>query len=215
MLMWVAAASRSHRGNKAGQSLIESCIVIGLTCLIFLGMFQVSQLFAAKEILTYAAGRGARARTVGFNSFMVYKTIRVGAIPNAGLLISPEFTRGPSTWNIDTPENIWGTWRAALGTWPPGGQYLLERSRIPLYLGADYHGQLDPILDYEDWDTITRPNLIENDVSQDLSLRISQQYPLRLPLHRTFYAAEDMTLEAEIKMENHYPVYMYATDEGY
>lgn len=211
--MWVAAANRDHCENKAGQSLIESCIVIALTCLIFLGMFQVSQLFAAKEVLNYAAGRGARARTVGFNSFMVYKTVRVGSIPNAGLMTSPSDKAAPANWSTDTPETLWGAWFSALQASPVSQQYATEKARIPLYLGSQWYGQLPAILDYEDWDTIANPDPIENDAVGTLSLKVSQLYPLRLPLHRTFYAADEVKLEGRMNMENHYPAYM--VDQGY
>ena len=78
---------------RAGQSLVESCLVIGLTCLLFFGLLQISQLFAAREVLYHAAARGARAKTVGFNRWMVTKAVRVGAIPNAGRMLVPEYER--------------------------------------------------------------------------------------------------------------------------
>ena len=74
--------------------------MVALVCLCFFGVFQISQLFASQEVLNYAAGRGARARTVGFNRFMVYKTIQVGAIPNAGRLVNPVYAGGPSQESV-------------------------------------------------------------------------------------------------------------------
>jgi hypothetical protein len=212
--MWVETASRNRHGSKAGQSLIESCIVIALTCLIFLGMFQVSQLFAAKEVLNYAAGRGARARTVGFNSFMVDKTVRVGSIPNAGRMTSPVDQPSPSEWSSDTPEALWTAWFSALQSSPASQQYATEKARIPLYLGSQSYGQLSAILDYKDWPTVAKPNLVENDAMGTLVLKVYQLYPLRFPLHRTFYADDNVELEGRMNIENHYPLYIANQDGG-
>ena len=78
-------------GGEAGQSLVESCLVIALISFIFMGLFQISRLSAAREVLQHAAARAARARTVGFNAWMVPKVVRVAAIPNAGRMTEPLF----------------------------------------------------------------------------------------------------------------------------
>src|ERR1035437_1927236 len=101
---------------RRGQAIIESSLVLALVCLVLFGLFEISQLFAAQEILDYAAARGARAETVGFNRFMVEKTVRVGAIPNAGRLINPVVSGGPAA------------------------QSDAELARIPLYLAAENSG---------------------------------------------------------------------------
>jgi hypothetical protein len=169
--------------SRSGQALIESCLVVALICLVFFGVFQLSQLFASQEVLDYAAGRGARARTVGFNRFMVFKTIRVGAIPNAGQLINPVHAGGPAV------------------------QYGLEAARIPLYLGAEDYGRLQPILNYDAWDTV------QMDASYSvgdgtLHQGVRQSVPLRYPFHRAFYNADSVPLEGEITLDEHYPLYM-------
>lgn len=171
------------RGRASGQSLIESCIVVALLCLILFGLFQVSQLYAVKETLIYAAGRGLRAKTVGFNRFMVHKTIRVGAIPAAGRLTNPTYAGGPSA------------------------AHALEEPRIPLYLGAEQWGQLSPILDYEHWDAISysQPSLLIDGV---LHMHVSEDYPLRIPFHRTFYDADDVNLSGESYLDNHCDLYL-------
>lgn len=174
--------------SRAGQSLIESCLVLAVVCLIFFGVFQISQLFAAQEILHYAAGRGARAKVVGFNQFMVFKTIRVGAIPNAGRLVNPAHSAGPAS------------------------QYALERGRIPLYLGAEDWGRLDPILDYEAWEAGASNTL---DVVESLALAdgtfhmvVEQSTPFRFPFHRAFYRNDTVKLRGESYLDNHYPLYL-------
>lgn len=184
------------RGKKAfsthsleGQSLVESCIVIAILCLLFMGIFQVSQLFMAQEILNFAAGRGARAKAVGFNDFMVYKTVRVGSIANAGLMTSPDIEGGPAE------------------------QRAIERSRIPLYLGAEWHGLLNPILDYEDWNDINY-TCSEEDTPPMLRFRVFQEFPLRFAFHRAFYASDALDLTGEARLDNHYPLYLDTEFDG-
>ncbi len=178
--------NRNHSisGSRSGQGLIESCIVVALVCLIFFSVFQLSQLFAAQEVLNYAAGRGARARTVGFNHFMVEKTIRVGAIPNAGRLVNPVHSGGPS------------------------GQYAIESARIPLYLGGENDGQLRAILDYDAWETIIfgasfslGDGTLRQDIEQEVSLTNN-------PFHRAFYASDTITLKGECTLDEHYTLYL-------
>ena len=60
--------------TKSGQSIIESSITVALISILFFGLVQMALLFTAKEVVTYAANKGARARTVGFNNFMILTT---------------------------------------------------------------------------------------------------------------------------------------------
>ena len=173
--------------SRSGQSLIESCLVIALISLILFGLLQVSQLFAAKEVLRYAAGRGLRAKAVGFNRFMVFKTVRVGAIPSAGKMVTPAPVGGPAA------------------------QHTLEAPHIPLYLGANDYGDLPAILDYQDWDTIHYDDPTAQ-IDGTLRLVVAQDVPLRFAMHRAFYAADDVALAGESYLESHYDLYM--NDEG-
>jgi hypothetical protein len=200
--------------TRAGQSLIESCLVIAIACLIFFGLFQVSQLFAAKAILAYSAMAGARARMVGFNTFMVYKVVRAASIPNAGKLENPAIDRssaGPGVWATWRPGRLWDM--ALRSGTPSSPQYAVEQSRIPLYLGAEYWNDLDAILRYEHWDSIwfgeTAPG------PEMIGLRTRQSYPLVYPMHRAFYDADHVDLrsgtssEAQyVVREAHFPIYL-------
>lgn len=170
-------------GSRAGQSLIESCLVMIIVCILFFGIFQISQLFAAQEVLQYAAGRGARAKAVGFNRFMVFKTVRVGSIPNAGQLVNPDAPGGPAV------------------------QYAAEAARIPLYLGGENYGQLRAILDYDAWDSVRQSVPYE---LGDGTLRMSaeQTMLLRYPLHRLFYAADSLEMKGESTLDSHAPLYL-------
>lgn len=187
------SATEPSDSPRAGQSLIESCLVLALICLITFGVFQISQLFAAQEVLHYAAARGARAKVVGFDHFMVFKTIRVGSIPNAGRLTNPTYTGGPAA------------------------EHAIETVRIPLYLGAEDWGDLDPILDYQAWDD-SAANAIDI-VSEapladgTLHMAVEQTMELRFPFHRAFYAADTVTLTGESCLDNHYTLYL--DDQGW
>ncbi len=178
--------SHGPTSSRAGQSLIESCLVLAIVCLAFFGVFQISQLFARQEVLHYAAARGARAKVVGFNRFMVFKTIRVGAIPNAGRMINPAHQGGPAV------------------------QQSLEAARIPLYMAAENAGRLDPILSYEDWDSPQDVRQISEAAQGDGTLRmeVGQKVPLRYPFHRAFYAADSVDLTGEAALDNHYTLYL-------
>lgn len=211
---------RHNGGGRSGQSLIESVIVILLICLIFVGLLQVSQLVAARQVLHHAAARGARAKTVGFNDWMVEKAIRVAAIPNSGRLITPEFE------NVDQqlrdavansrPGELWddvlgGTLR------PRSQQFSLEIARIPEYLGSENSARSRYILDYDYWYstndvgyTIAEVyHTFENgQIVTSLQCRVAQTYPLWVPGHRAFYGAEDVRLGGESVIEKHYELYI-------
>ena len=175
--------------RRSGQALIESCLVVALICLIFFGVFQLSQLFASQEVLDYAAGRGARARTVGFNHFMVLKTVLVGAIPNAGKLLNPAHTGGPAR------------------------QYALESARIPLYLGAQSGGELGAILDYDGWglSSLSGITVMPSYSLGDGTLRqeVKQTVDLtRYPFHRAYYAADSFPMTGQATLDEHYSLYL-------
>ena len=171
--------------RQAGQSLIESCIVVAVFCLVFFGVFQVSELMASKEVLHYAAGRGARAKTVGFNQFMVFKTVRVGAIPTAGRLLNPGYAGGPA------------------------GEYAAESPRIPLYMGGENYARLPAILDYDGWHANAVQYLPPSTLPDGtLHMEVRQDVSLRYPFHRAFYAADSVELTGESYVDDHYPLYI-------
>jgi hypothetical protein len=204
------------RRARDGQSLIESCVIICLIGVLFAGLLQISQLFAAREILHHAAARGARAKTVGFNWWMVEKSIRVASIPNAGRLIEPAFENEDFVLRFMTDTRRPGDlWEHVMRTVPSSLQLQVERTRIPHYLATDNRARGSYILDYEEWDSVqgnheTTPPDPDDDlpVSPILQVTAQQDYPLRIPLHRTFYAEDSIRLEANSYLENHYSLYL-------
>ncbi len=201
--------------SRSGQSVIESCIVLAVGCLIFFGLFQVSQLYAAKAVLSYSAVAGARARAVGFNEFMVYKVVRTAAIPNAGRLVTPSVQEnaGALAWGVTPPGQAWA--HASRSGTPHSRVYEAESSRIPSYLGAERWGELGGVLDYEDWDSI---DFGEGAGSAEFVLfRTRQEYPLVYPFARTFYADDRVRLDSGagfmqdyVVRDRHAPLYLEA-----
>lgn len=196
--------------SRAGAALIESALVVALLSLVLFGALQVSRLYAAREVLDYAAMNGARARSVGLNSFMVYKVARVSAIPNAGRLLQPEVplqTDHPWTDTRSTPGERWDrALRSRPGLSP---RALVERQRIPFYLGATHHARLAAILDYEDWDTI-RPR-IDYPAADEIRVRVEQRLPLNFPLRRAFVTGDYVPLQAVehgVRLTDHSALYL-------
>ncbi|NQT93608.1 MAG: pilus assembly protein [Lentisphaerae bacterium] len=210
------------RGNsRAGQSLVESCLVIGIACLLFFGLIQVSQLFAAREVLYHAAARGARAKTVGFNRWMVHKAIRIGTIPNAGAMVVPDYDRAQPSDLLGLVETLGPgeLWDEAMAATPMSGQFPIERARIPEYLATENYPRSLHVLDYEDWDSVfitdngsqpidTGDPDTPAQVAPVLHISVGQNYRLWVPLHRTFYARDRVSISGEAYIENHYPLYL-------
>jgi len=202
--------------SRSGQSLIEACIVVAILCLVVFCGVQMSQIFMTSEVLNHAAVCGARARSVGFNDFMVQKTIRAAAIPCAGALrggyINVASSYDPYAITLNGPNNIGRAWDRALRLVPgrrgdaqdAAFQTFAdaERESIPLYLGSDY-GQ--SVLDYERWPTITY-SLSEG--AYTVQARVRHDMPLVFPLHRAFFAGDSILMQGEATMDNHYKLYL-------
>jgi len=214
--MWKDNARIGFRaGSRAGQSLVEACLSIFLVGLIFSGLFQLSRILAAREVLTYAAACGARAKTVGFNQWMVAKVVRVAAAANAGRLVTPEFENRDDFLRRQLAELQPGlVWSRLLSTEPVSAQYEVERGRIPEYLDSPNAARARHVLDYEDWDSIRHAvetvSLIGPGelLCPEMRVEVSQKYPLRCPMHRAFYADDFVRLADAVVMESHYPLYI-------
>ena len=195
---------------KRGQSLIEACLAMGVICLVFFGLFQVSQLAAAREVLYHAAARGARAKTVGFNRFMVSKAIHVAAIPNSGRMLEPDFTNEDFMLRdmVATmrPGELWD--EVLHNTEPSSIQQAIESARIPEYMGSENWARANFILDYEDWDELGWSQPAMPPDGSILDIHVSQDYPLRIPLHRAFYAEDSVDVHGISSIESHYPLYI-------
>ena len=196
---------------RKGQSLIETSLAVALICLLFMGLLQIARLVVAREILDYAAACGARARTVGFNTFMTRKVVRAAAIPNAGRLIHPAFTNESpflrARVGILSPGRLWDE---TLAESPTSARADFEKARIPDYLGAENEPRARIVLDYEDWNTIhfreIRMQGAPGVAVQQFT--VEQDLPLRTPLHRAFYAADHIRLEGRADTALHCALYL-------
>jgi len=197
--------------RREGASLIEACLALAIICLVFLGMFQVSRVLAARDTLNHAAARAARARTVGFNRWMVTKVAQVAAIPNAGRMLEPVYDNdAPDLRAAIATERAGTVWDRVLSgedLWPSFAQARLEIARIPEYLAAANHGRARYVLDYEDWDTV---RILSDGSASDtlLDIRVAQDYPMKVPVSGSFYADGEVPLVGESAIENHFPLYL-------
>lgn len=124
------ARFRDAAMRRRGQAMVESIIVLLVLCLLLFAFLQAAISMGGREILHHAAARAARARSVGFNSWMAEKSARVAAIPVSGRFLA---------------ENV---------GWSPadGAVSDFELSRIPEYLASENHARAEYVLDYDEWE---------------------------------------------------------------
>lgn len=201
--------------TRSGQSLIESCIAIAVICIVLMGILQVSRLLAAREILHHAAARGARARVVGLNWWMVEKVVRLATIPNAGRMIVPEYTPRDAFLRDTVEKSRPGeAWSILLGVEPRSEQVGLELARAPEFLWAPDAWIARNMLDYEHWDTISADYYDHSHGSwyagagNAIHIKVTQRVPLLIPEATTYYDDDEVALSGEARMENHYPIYL-------
>lgn len=108
---------------KRAQAMVETLIAVLVIMVIFTSAFTLSRKLAARTLLDYAAARAARARAVGFNDFMCFKSARAAIIPVAGKRL-----------------------------WPIEGGFD-EVARVPIYLSSENPARANAILEYENWHT--------------------------------------------------------------
>lgn len=193
--------------SKSGQAILESFGIMMLLCLILFGIVQLVLMYTAREINQYAADASVRARTVGFNRFMVYKVNRVASIANAGQMRAP--SRMPfgnaDAWHEMTAGQSFFT---SIRSNPRSRQFAeIEQFSIPLYLGADHVGQLPGILDYEDWQRISGP-IYTGAPGYTVGVQVHHNYPLRMPLYRAFSSRDHIRLRAEARLADHAYLYL-------
>lgn len=217
-------AGAAVRRGQQGLALVESCLAIMLICLVFTAVLQVAHIFVAREILGYAAASAARAKTVGFNDWMVTKVTRMASIPNAGALVEPVLDYSDpllqSSVEALRPGSLW-SW--GLSAPPSTMQVGVERARMPQYLEADNNMDASMILDYENWsgDNAIIPTIDSGIMSGSdgsgytpmIHAVVSQAYPLDIPLHRAFFDGDAVDLMGETTLENHYLLYL--DDQGW
>ncbi len=205
--------------RRNGQAMIESVFVIILACLCFLAIFQYANLFSSKAILSHAAARAARARSVGFNEWMVRKSARVAAIPASGKRLTPAFAGIDPAISAALGRNRVGDiWDLALrsSTRSPGTQ--LELGRVPDYMDSVNNPTAENLLNYELWDALSvdiKESLdLDGTTPGTLRVTVRQRHPLLTSLAALAEGelrdaqGEDVALEGFFSIESHYPLYI-------
>lgn len=179
-----------------------------------MGLLQISEIFAAREILNHAAARGARCKTVGFNWWMVRKSVLVASIPNAGKMTVPDFENEDTVLrDMVGSMNSGQLWEETLRATPSSLQYNIERARIPEFMASFNHPRASHVLDYENWGTINSDQGVtaapaDGASPSTVSVNVYQKYPLWVPMHKAFYGADAIDMRAKFNMESHYDLYI-------
>lgn len=135
--------------------MVETIIVMFFVCLVFFAAYEYANLLTAHTILDYAAARAVRARTVGFNDFMITKTVRVATMSAAGNCR----TQGDDGTALSTGTLV---------------------SRMGSYLESENEADTDGILDFELWDgdKLGWTCMQSGDSVSELKMQVRQRRPL-------------------------------------
>ena len=160
--------------------MVETVVVMFFLCLVFFLVYEYANLLTAHTVVNYAAARAARARTVGFNDFMVTKTVRVATASVAGECLSQDdFGDELSTGTIV--------------------------SRMGSYLETEHEADTKGILDFELWEPCKLGWTADEPKGEnaELIMRVWQRRPL-------YDADDEELREVrgEAGIENHYPLYL-------
>ena len=178
----IRADARTRSGRRKGQAMVETVVVTFFLCLAFFLVYEYANLLTARTMMDYAAARAARARTVGFNGFMVTKTVRVATAGVAGECLSHD-DKGD---DLSTGALI---------------------SRMGSYLEAENESVTKGILDFELWDACKLGWSVDESRGEnaDLILRVWQRRNL-------YGSGDDATdfheVRGEAGIESHYPLYL-------
>ena len=171
------------RSGMAGQAMVETIIVMVFLLFAFLAIFQFSDNFRVKLLCEYAAGRVARARTVGLNNFMLHKTADVSMIAASGDCLVP-------SGKLDALRLV---------------------GRMENYLASDYMAQARQWLDFEYWND-NRLSFSCSLYGKKLTAKVSQRRPQFFDTASYLQGEEDdengrkdAIITGESSIEAHYP----------
>jgi hypothetical protein len=173
------------RRNCKGQALLESALMMVLFAFICFGMMQVILKINAEQVHQWGLYGGSRARVVGYGDPGVQKMFLVGNILNSGEMYAPSYG------------------------WPAVTQSSYEMEYIPRYLGPGpvYNNER---LDYRYWPNL--PTMTPAGVGDIYTATSEQEYPLEIarmiPLLETSFGTDTATLQSDLNMDNHYPLYL-------
>lgn len=174
--------------SKSGQVMVETTIAMIVVLIVFLALFNLSDLMRTKLLVENASVKCARARAVGYNDFMLRKIARLSTMPAAGRCLTPS-------------------------SYGDGSLSVNERyARIGDYLASEYESQADAILDFEHWRDGDTGVACSTDASKT-EATVTQRRPRISGLGKlTGLADADNTPHASISatstVEAHYKAYL-------
>ena len=163
--------------------MLESIIAMFFLVFVFFLVVDYAELLKTRTVMDYAAARGARARAVGFNDFMVTKTLRIATMPVAGKCLTAK----------------------SLGRSLDAG-FLISRSGS--YLESECECETQGILDFELWNPSKfNWSAAESDNGQqgDVNMTVRQRHPLLSEINS---CCNEVTVEGKAQTESHYHYYL-------
>ncbi len=175
------------RCRKRGQAMIETTISMIVVLIVFLALFNLSDLMRTRLLVENASVKCARARAVGYNDFMLRKIARLSTMPAAGRCLTDSSTGD--------------------GTLSRSERY----SRIGEYLSSEYEAQADAILDFEYWrngDTFASSHTDSINTSATVTQRRPRLFDFGPLAGRTRDIDGHTEISASCTAEAHYPDYL-------
>ena len=163
--------------------MLETAIALMFLCFVFFLLLDYGELLKTRTVMDYAAARGARARAVGFNDFMVTKTLRIASMPVAGECLTTK-TSGIK----------------------PTAEFLISRSGS--YLESECECETQGILDFELWDPARfgwSATESSNGRQGDVTMNVHQLHPILSGIPGD---GDSSTIRGEAKGETHYRYYL-------
>lgn len=168
--------------------MVESAIAMIVILLVFLALFNLSDLIRAKLLVENAAVKCARARAVGYNDFMLRKIARLATMPAAGECMTAADSGG--------------------GKLPYAERYY----RIGDYLMSDYEAQANAILDFAYWrngDTLVNASSGQSPAMATVTQRRPRLFDFGVLTGGSKPDSGDKAeISASATVEAHYPDYL-------
>lgn len=226
----MAPSSEVRRRWRSGQALVESLLVLLVTCLLLFGLLEVSRAFTGREIMRHAAARAARARAVGFNRWMCEKVMRVAAIPASGTdriaradgAVFDKTFAEVAAKHRDGETSGGALWDWAMKSGASSARAEYEMARIPAYLASVNRARANALLDYEGWDDISYSGLGGGTSGLDgnvIEVSLRKRHPLPAIFARALNCCgrlaacesgglDKLDLRGDFRIEAHYPLYI-------
>lgn len=99
------ASAFVRRKGEHGSAILESFLSMILLGMILFGILQLFQLVVTDMITDYAAFRGARSASVGFDDALAVREAMIKAAPVSGNLITPD-PDDYSGWSVNTEKSF-------------------------------------------------------------------------------------------------------------